>query len=169
VKRVEDVVEVFALIARKTNARLVFVGDGPERPRALDRAEELGVRQHILFLGKHASVDELLACADVLLLPSENESFGLAALEGMACGAPVIATAVGGIPEVVTHGENGYLFPVGAVQEMAAAALDILGDAALHKRLAEAGRRTAVERFSASSVVPMYEAHYERVLRARGA
>ena len=169
VKRVEDVVEVFARICKHVDARLVFVGDGPERPRALDRAEELGVRPRILFLGKHASVDELLACADLLLLPSENESFGLAALEAMACGAPVIATDVGGLPEVVDHGVTGYLFPVGAVEEMADAAVELLEDGDRHKRFSAAGRRTAVERFSASSVVPMYEAHYERVLRGGGA
>ena len=165
VKRVEDVVEVFARICKHVDARLVFVGDGPERPRALDRAEELGVRPRILFLGKHASVDELLACADLLLLPSETESFGLAALEAMACGAPVIATDVGGIPEVVDHGETGYLFPVGAVQEMADAAVELLLDGERHKRFAAAGRATAVERFSAAAVVPEYEAHYQRVLR----
>ncbi|HSG09181.1 MAG TPA: N-acetyl-alpha-D-glucosaminyl L-malate synthase BshA [Longimicrobiales bacterium] len=169
VKRVQDVVEVFARICQHVDARLVFVGDGPERPRALDRAEELGVRPRILFLGKHASVDELLACADLLLLPSETESFGLAALEAMACGAPVIATDVGGLPEVVDHGETGYLFPVGAVDEMAAAAVELLKNAELHKRFAEAGRRTAVERFSAASVVPLYEGLYQRVLKGGGA
>jgi N-acetyl-alpha-D-glucosaminyl L-malate synthase BshA len=169
VKRVEDVVEVFARVCKHLDARLVFVGDGPERPRALDRAEELGVRPRILFLGKHASVDELLACADLLLLPSQSESFGLAALEAMACGAPVIATDVGGLPEVVDHGVTGYLFPVGAVEEMADAAVELLKDGERHKRFSAAGRRTAVERFSASSVVPMYEAYYERVLRGGGA
>ncbi|GMV07540.1 MAG: N-acetyl-alpha-D-glucosaminyl L-malate synthase BshA [Gemmatimonadota bacterium] len=169
VKRVEDVVEVFARISRKVDARLVLVGDGPERPRALDRAEELGVRPRILFLGKHASVDELLACADLFLLPSENESFGLAALEAMACGAPVVASDTGGIPEVVTHGETGYLFAPGSVAEMAEAGTAILTDPALWTRLSQAGRQVAVERFSASSVVPLYERLYERVLAGVGA
>lgn len=169
VKRVEDVVEVFARISRKVDARLVFIGDGPERPRALDRAEELGVRPRILFLGKHASVDELLACADLFLLPSENESFGLAALEAMACGAPVVASNAGGIPEVVTHGETGYMFAPGSVEEMADAGTAILTDPGLWTRLSEAGRRVAVERFSAASVVPQYERLYERVLAGVGA
>ena len=164
VKRVEDVVEVFARIAKKVDARLVFVGDGPERPRALDRAIELGVRPKVLFLGKHASVDELLACADLFLLPSENESFGLAALEAMACGAPVVASSAGGIPELIAHGETGYLFDVGAVDDMAAGGIEILSDPERWRAFSGAGRRVAVERFSATSVVPMYERLYERVV-----
>jgi len=164
VKRVEDVVEIFARIVEKVDARLVLVGDGPERPRALDRAEELGVRPRVLFLGKHASVDELLTCADLFLLPSENESFGLAALEAMACGAPVVASNTGGLPEVVTHGETGYLFPPGDVANMAAGGIEILTDPARARAFAEAGRRVAIERFSATSVVPMYERLYERVV-----
>jgi len=170
VKRVEDVVEVFARICEKVDARLVFVGDGPERPRALDRAEELGVRPRILFLGKHASVDELLAWADVSLLPAENEAFGLAALAAMASGAPVVASDAGGIPEVVAHGETGYLFPAGSVAEMAEAGIALLSDPQLWTRFSQAGRQVAVERFSAASVVPQYEALYQRVLdRAGGA
>ena len=168
VKRVEDVVEVFARIVRKVPARLVMVGDGPERPRAVDRAEELGLRSQVLFLGKHASVDELIACADVLLLPSENESFGLAALEGMASGAPVVASRVGGLPEVVEHGVSGFLLPVGDVDAMAEAAVEVLSDPVLHKRIAEAARRRAEECFGAASVVPRYEAIYDRVLSGGG-
>lgn len=168
VKRVEDVVEVFARICKKVDARLVFVGDGPERPRALDRAEELGVRPRILFLGKHASVDELLACADLFLLPSENESFGLAALEAMACGAPVVASNIGGIPEVVTHGETGYLLPVGDIEGMAEAGIRILTDPDESQRLSLAGRQEAEDRFSARAVVPLYERLYERVLSEKG-
>ncbi len=163
VKRVEEVVEVFARIVKEVDARLVFVGDGPERPRALDRAEELGVRPRVLFLGKHDSVDELLACADLFLLPSEDESFGLAALEAMACGTPVVASNAGGIPEVVAHGEAGYLFDVGAVEDMAAGGIEILTDSGRWRTFSEAGRRIAVERFSATSVVPAYERVYERV------
>lgn len=169
VKRVENVVEVFARICEKVDARLVFVGDGPERPRALDRAEELGVRPRVLFLGKHASVDELLACADLFLLPSDNESFGLAALEAMASGAPVVASNAGGIPEVVTHGETGYLFDPGAVDEMAAAGVEILTDPRLWTRLSQQGREDAEARFSAASVVPAYERLYERVVAGGGA
>ena len=164
VKRVEDVVEVFSRISRKTPARLVMVGDGPERARAAERADQLGVRESVMFLGKHASVDELLSCADLFLLTSENESFGLAALEAIACGAPVVASRVGGLPEAVSHGETGYLFPVGAVDEMAEAGLRILTDPAHHKALVAAGQAMVDEQFSADAVVPRYEAYYERVL-----
>lgn len=163
-KRVDQVVEIFERIQREVPARLVMIGDGPERPRAAARAAELGLRDQVLFLGKHASVDELLSCADLFLLPSETESFGLAALEALACGAPVVASRVGGLPEVVEDGVNGYLFPVGAVEDMADAGVALLSDEALHARFAEAGRALAVERFSARSVVPRYEAYYERVL-----
>jgi N-acetyl-alpha-D-glucosaminyl L-malate synthase BshA len=168
VKRVEDVVEIFARVLRKVPARLVMVGDGPERPRALERAEELGVRPNVLFLGKHDSVNELLTCADLFLLPSQSESFGLAALEAMACGAPVIASAAGGLPEVVEHEETGYLFRPGDVDAMAEAGIQILRDGALRARLAEAGRRVAVDRFGAASVVPRYEALYDRMLQDTG-
>lgn len=164
VKRVEDVVEVFARIARKTPARLVMVGDGPERIRAAERADQLGVRKQVVFLGKHGSVDELLACADLFLLPSENESFGLAALEAMACGAPVVASNTGGVPELVTHGETGYLLDVGDVEGMAEAGLRLLTDPDHHKLMVEAGQAHVDEHFTADAVVPRYEAYYDRVL-----
>jgi L-malate glycosyltransferase len=164
VKRVEDVVEVFAGINTKVPSRLVLVGDGPERPRALERADLLGVREQVLFLGKHSSVDELLSCADLFLLPSESESFGLAALEAMACGAPVVASNTGGLPEVVEDGVSGYLCDVRDVEAMAEAGVRILADPDRHTMMSEAGRALAVERFSADRVVPQYEAYYEKVL-----
>jgi N-acetyl-alpha-D-glucosaminyl L-malate synthase BshA len=164
VKRIPDVVEVFARISKEVPSRLVLVGDGPERPRALERAEELGVKDGILFLGKHSSVDELLACADLFLLPSRNESFGLAALEALACGTPVIATETGGLPELVIHGETGYLFPLGAVDEMADAGLALLKDPRLWARVSEAARSHAVERFSNERIVPLYEELYRDVV-----
>jgi N-acetyl-alpha-D-glucosaminyl L-malate synthase BshA len=164
VKRIPDVVEVFARLAAEVPARLVLVGDGPERPRAVERAEELGVSDQLLFLGKHQSVDELLACADLFLLPSKNESFGLAALEALSCGVPVIASKMGGLPEVVTHGETGFLFPMGNVQEMADAGLSLLKDPDRWTRFSEAARADAIGRFSTDRVVPMYEALYQDVL-----
>jgi L-malate glycosyltransferase len=164
VKRVEDVVAAFARMRTSVPARLIMVGDGPDRPRAAQKAAELGVQDHVVFLGKHQSVEELLACADLLLLPSETESFGLAALESMACGAPVVASRAGGLPELVVDGETGFLCDVGAVDDMGDAGARILKDEALHASMAEAGRRVAEDRFSAAAVVPLYEAHYERVL-----
>ena len=166
VKRVEDVVTVFAGIAARVPARMVFVGDGPDRPRAAQRAAELGVQDQVVFLGKHQSVDELLACADLFLLPSETESFGLAALEAMACGAPVIASRAGGLPEVIDDGETGILCDVGATDAMAEAGVRLLTDDDLHARIAGAARRAAERRFSADVVVPSYESYYQRVLDA---
>jgi N-acetyl-alpha-D-glucosaminyl L-malate synthase BshA len=164
VKRVGDVVDVFARIRERVAARLVMVGDGPDRPRAQQQAVELGLADEVVFLGKHQSVDELLSCADLFLLPSETESFGLAALEAMSCGAPVVASRTGGLPEVVEDGETGYLLPVGAVEEMAEAAVSILADEERHRTMSEAGVALAHERYSADAVVPRYEAHYARVL-----
>ena len=167
VKRVLDVVEVFAKIREKVKARLVLVGEGPDRPRALSRAADLGLGDDVLFLGRHGSVEELLSCADLFLLPSSSESFGLAALEAMACGAPVVASNAGGLPEVIEDGVSGYLFPVGAIDEMAEAGVHILSDDAFRKQMSLAARALAVERFSAGAIVPMYEALYERVLAGK--
>ncbi len=165
-KRVIDVVEVYAKVANRVPARLVMIGDGPDRPRARERAEDLGVADSVVFLGKHASVEELLPCADLFLLPSESESFGLVALEAMASGAPVVATRVGGLPEVVPHGEAGYLFECGDIAAMADGAVEIISDAAVWDRFSAAGRQIAVERFSSEQIVPAYERYYESILGA---
>jgi N-acetyl-alpha-D-glucosaminyl L-malate synthase BshA len=168
VKRIPDVVEVFARISREVPARLVLVGDGPERARAMDKATELGVLEKVLFLGKHQSVDELLACADLFLLPSKNESFGLSALEALACGTPVIGSDMGGLPEVVVHGETGFLFPLGNVEEMADAGISLLKDQDRWTRFSCAARSDAVARFSNDRVVPMYEDLYRDVIEGNG-
>ncbi|MDT8368448.1 MAG: N-acetyl-alpha-D-glucosaminyl L-malate synthase BshA [Longimicrobiales bacterium] len=164
VKRVDDVVRIFARVRARMPARLVMVGDGPERPRAREQVEALGLQDDVVFLGKHAAVEELLSCADLFLLPSESESFGLAALEAMACGTPVIASDAGGLPEVVEDGEVGYLCPVGDTDAMGEAAADLLADAERYARFSSAAREVAIDRFSTARVVPQYEAHYLRVL-----
>jgi N-acetyl-alpha-D-glucosaminyl L-malate synthase BshA len=170
VKRVDDAVRVFARISRKVPARLVLIGDGPERGRALQVAEQEGVAQRVVFLGKQESVAELLACADLALVPSENEAFGLVALEAMACGVPVIASDVGGVSEVVPDGVAGRLLPVGAIDEMADAGMQFLLDDARWKAASVAARSVA-ETFSSELVVSQYERHYQKVLDmpARGA
>jgi N-acetyl-alpha-D-glucosaminyl L-malate synthase BshA len=168
VKRVTDVVEIFARVAERIPSRLVMVGDGPERPRALERAEQLGVADRTVFLGKHSSVDELLACSDLFLLPSENESFGLAALEAMSCGSPVVGAKAGGLPEVVPDGGAGVLFDVGDVDGMGQAAVRLLSDDDRWQAASDQARAAAVERFSAERVVPQYERYYETVIAHYG-
>jgi N-acetyl-alpha-D-glucosaminyl L-malate synthase BshA len=164
VKRVWDVVSVFAGVAERMPARLIMIGDGPERPRAVEAAQALGVEERVTFLGKHGAVEEILSCADLFLLPSESESFGLAALEAMASGAPVVVSNAGGLTEVVPHGEAGYLHDVGDVDGMTAGAIEILSDPDRWKAFSEAGRAVAVERFSAKHVVPMYEDYCQHVI-----
>jgi len=162
VKRVDDAVRVFARVARAMPARLLLVGDGPERGRAQEIAGEENVADRVLFMGKQESVAELLACADLFLLPSQLEAFGLVALEAMACGVPVVGTRVGGVPEVVPP-EAGYLAPVGAVDEMADAAIALLSDEERFQAARRAARANA-ERFDANAVVAQYMDYYERIL-----
>jgi N-acetyl-alpha-D-glucosaminyl L-malate synthase BshA len=164
VKRVLDVVKVFAQVAREMPARLVLVGDGPERSAAEWLAHDLGIQCHVRFLGKQERVNELLALADLMLMPSELESFGLAALEAMACKVPSIATRGGGVPELIDDGVTGLLYEVGDVDGMAAGAIGLLKDRDRLEAMREAGRKTAQERFCSSLVVPHYVRYYESVL-----
>ena len=167
VKRVEDVVEIFARVLGEIPSRLVLVGDGPDLPRARVKVEELGIRDRVVFLGEYTPVQELLSCSDLFLLPSGSESFGLAALEAMACGSPVVASRVGGLPEVIMDGETGYLCEAGDIDEMAAASIKILSDDKHRKELSDAGRAFAVKHFSSECIVPQYEEYYRRILGSR--
>ena len=167
VKRVLDVVEVFRQVLEKVPARLLLVGDGPDRVKAELLCREQGTCHAVTFLGSLPLIEEVLVGADLFLLPSESESFGLSALEAMACHVPVIATAVGGLPEVVLHGETGYLYPVGDVDSMAEAAVRVLSDDDLRARLGRAARKRAVEHFDQDRVVGRYREIYERVLQRR--
>jgi N-acetyl-alpha-D-glucosaminyl L-malate synthase BshA len=164
VKRVLDAVKVFARIACEVPAQLVLIGDGPDRSAAEWLAHELGIHSRVHFLGKMERVNELLPLADLLLMPSQLESFGLAALEAMACKVPSIATRVGGVPELIDDGETGLLYEVGDVASMAQGALSLLSDPARLDIMREAGRKTAQKRFCASLVVPQYVKFYEHVL-----
>jgi N-acetyl-alpha-D-glucosaminyl L-malate synthase BshA len=145
-------------------ARLLLVGDGPDRSSAEWLANSKGLQNRIHFLGKQERVHELLPVADLMLMPSELESFGLAALEAMACKVPTIATRVGGVPELITDGVTGRLFPVGDVDGMGAAAIELLSDEDRLRTMAEAGRRFAQDHYCASRIIPLYERYYERVL-----
>jgi N-acetyl-alpha-D-glucosaminyl L-malate synthase BshA len=165
---VRDVVGVFARVAKRVPSVLVMVGDGPERQQAEAEAQQLGVADRVFFLGQIESVAPLLAGADVFLLPSTNESFGLSALEALASGVPVIGTDAGGLPEVVRHGETGFLCPVGDVEAMSEAAVRLLEDRDLWQTMSERAAADARERFSLDSIVAEYEAFYEYTLaRAR--
>ena len=163
-KRVDDVLAAYERVARGRRCRLALLGDGPERPRIEAEVRARGLADRVDFLGETLDVAATLRRARVFLLPSETESFGLAALEALACGVPVVASRTGGLPEVVREGEDGYLLPVGDVDTMASAVARILDDAALHARLAAAARAGAVARFSRAPMVGRYERYYERVL-----
>jgi len=166
VKRVVDVVKVFAEVARQVPAQLVLVGDGPDRSAAEWLAHDLCINDKIHFMGKQERVNELLPLADLMVMPSQLESFGLAALEAMACKVPAIATRVGGVPELIDDGVTGLLYPVGAVEEMAAGAVGLLTDRGRLDAMREAGRATAKKRFCANMVVDKYVRYYHEVLNA---
>ncbi len=163
VKRVLDVIGTFERVWRKVPSRLILVGDGPDRGKVEQYCRENRICGGITFVGSLPLIEEVLAGADLFLLPSESESFGLAALEAMSCEVPVIATNAGGLPEVVVDGETGFLCDVGDVEGMAAAALRLLQDEDLRKTMGAAARRRAVEVFSQDAVVQRYRAIYDRV------
>jgi N-acetyl-alpha-D-glucosaminyl L-malate synthase BshA len=164
VKRVVDVVKIFAWVERVMPAQLVMIGDGPDRSAAEWLAHDMGIQDKVHFLGKLERVNEILPLADILLMPSELESFGLAALEAMACKVPSIATRVGGVPELIDDGITGLLYEVGDIEGMSMGALSLLKDRDKLNAMREAGRKTAQKRFCSSLVVPHYVRYYESVL-----
>jgi N-acetyl-alpha-D-glucosaminyl L-malate synthase BshA len=164
VKRVAAAIEVFGRIRSQTRARLLMVGDGPDMGEAVQRTRALGLSDDVLFVGEQDQVLPLLSISDVFLLPSAQESFGLAALEAMACEVPVIASRVGGLPEVITHEENGFLHAPDDLEGMARSAVMVLTDERLHRRVAGAARRTVHQRFCDVKIVPIYEAYYQEIL-----
>jgi len=165
VKRIEDVVRIFAGIRQQIPAKLLLVGDGPERPMAEELVRQLGLCDDVRMLGKQQDIEDIFIISDLFLLPSEHESFGLAALEAMAAGVPVVATDAGGIKEVVIPGVNGELGSVGDVQGMAAKAVAILQDPAVLEKY-RSGAKAQAQHFDISLIVPKYEEVYERCLRA---
>ena len=167
VKRVLDCVRILARVRKQAPAHLLMVGDGPDRAPAQQLARELGVNQHVSFLGKQDHVERLIRLAHVLLMPSEMEAFGLAALEAMACGVPPVATKVGGVPELITHGVDGFIEPVADVEAQASRVIELLTGPALYERMAAAARRTALDRFCTERIIPLYERYYEDVCAAR--
>ncbi len=170
VKRPADCVEILAKVLQKGgNARLIMVGDGPEYSAVHHRARTLGVLERTMFVGKQPKIADYLGVADVSLLPSELESFGLAALEAQSCEVPVVASRVGGIPEVVTDGETGFMSDIGDTEKMSDDVLKLLGDDEMRAAFGKRGRELAISRYSSEKIIPQYIAFYEKVLQAANA
>lgn len=168
VKRVTDVVRVFKRVLDHVDARLIMVGEGPERMAAVGVAKQLGISDRIKYVGNYENIESIIPCADLVIQPSEHESFGLVPLEAMACQVPVIATASGGIVEVIEHGVSGYLCEVGDIEHMAQCAIEILSDEAKAKEMGRRGQIRALSDFRRDDMVDQYEALYEEVLAMRG-
>lgn len=166
VKRVQDCVRILAEVRTQLPARLVLVGDGPDRSDTERLARELGVSDYVRFLGKQSALPEILSMADVFLLPSQQESFGLSALEAMSCGVPVVATNIGGIAEVIRHGETGYVAELGDVRRMAKYCVELLTQPKKLQAFREASRQRAVDVYDINLIVPMYEEIYHQARSA---
>ncbi|MBL7998621.1 MAG: N-acetyl-alpha-D-glucosaminyl L-malate synthase BshA [Candidatus Kapabacteria bacterium] len=164
VKRVQDTIRILAEVRNTINAKLILVGDGPDRTDTERLARELNVSDAVMFLGKQTALPQILSAADVFLLPSQSESFGLSALEAMSCSVPVVASNVGGIPEVVTHGENGYIAEFGDVTRMAKYTAELLTNPKKWEVFSANARRTATEKFDTKLIIPQYETLYTELV-----
>jgi len=163
-KRVDDCIRIFKKIREKIPAKLLLIGDGPERSNCEYLAKDIGVDKDVTFYGNQESFVEILSIADLFLMPSQSESFGLSALEAMACGVPVISSNAGGLPELNHHGETGYIAEIGDINKMAEYALSLLGDPNKYKIFSENALDRAVSLFSSEKIIPEYEKYYEEVL-----
>ena len=166
VKRVQDTIRILAEVIKTIPTKLILVGDGPERSDAEKLSRELGVSEHVKFLGKQHALVDLLSAADIFLLPSQSESFGLSALEAMSCGTPVVASNIGGIPEVVIHGESGYVAEFGDVDRMAKYVIGLLTNNKKWASFSENARRIAVEKFDCKHIIPKYENLYKELIES---
>jgi N-acetyl-alpha-D-glucosaminyl L-malate synthase BshA len=164
VKNTPDVIRIFKLINDQIPSRLVLVGDGPDAPNILRLADELGLKNRVFFLGGQDMVENILCKADLFLLPSASEAFGLAALESLACGVPVVGSIVGGLPELVENGKVGYLEPIGDVKAMAQRSLEILSDKNLYSMMAANARKLTIAKFDTKDIVKQYYDFYQEVL-----
>lgn len=163
VKRVGDVIRIFHEVRKKVPSRLFLIGDGPDRSQCEQLARDLGIYQDVKFLGKQTEVVPLLSAADLFLMPSQSESFGLSALEAMACEVPVVSSSVGGLPELVLHGQTGFIAEIGDIDRMSRYAIDLLSNPQKHSMFAAAARKRALE-FNSEKIVAQYEQYYERIL-----
>ncbi|MEF2964321.1 N-acetyl-alpha-D-glucosaminyl L-malate synthase BshA [Paenibacillus sp. M1] len=164
VKRVGDVVDVFSMVNEQVPSKLLFVGEGPDLPKIQWKIKEMGLEDRVHFLGKQDDIAQVISMADVLLLPSEKESFGLVALEAMACGIPTVGSEAGGIPELVAHGETGFLAPIGDTRRMADYCISLFNDPELASRVRKACLNRAKCYFSSDTITSVYESIYYRVL-----
>ena len=164
VKRVPDTIRIFDLVKKEVPSKLLLVRDGPERSECERLCRQLDLCDDVKFLGKQDGLVEILNSADLFLIPSQSESFGLAALEAMACGLPVISSSVGGLPELVKHNESGFIAEIGDVERMAKYAIDLLTNEKKYSLFSKNARERAVQLFDVSKVVPMYEKHYQNIL-----
>jgi L-malate glycosyltransferase len=166
VKRVTDVIRIFNEVQKKIPSVLILIGDGPDRSQCEMLCREFGIQEKVRFLGKQVELVPILSTADLFLMPSQSESFGLSALEAMACEVPVISSSVGGLPELQVHGQTGFIAEFGDIDRMARYAIDLLTNSSKHKLFAEAARKRASE-FESSKIVSQYEQYYERILAAQ--
>ncbi len=164
VKRVNDVIKIFNLVQKEIPSKLLLVGDGPERFECERLVRELNLADNVKFLGKQDGLVEILSSSDLFLIPSQSESFGLAALEAMSCGLPVISSSVGGLPELVKHNECGFISEIGDIDRMAKYSLDLLTNEKKYEVFSQNARNRAVTKFDKSIIVPMYEEHYKKIL-----
>jgi N-acetyl-alpha-D-glucosaminyl L-malate synthase BshA len=169
VKRVGDVIRIFDEVLKKVPATLVLAGDGPDRSSCEHLVRELGIQEHVRFLGKQTELVQILSSADLMLMPSQSESFGLAALEAMACGVPVISSSVGGLPELQVHGQTGYIAEIGDIGRMAKYAVELLGNDTRMAMFRQACRARAVEHFDVKKIVTLYENYYREIVQREDA
>ena len=163
VKRVQDVIRIFSEVRKKLPSKLILIGDGPDRSLCEMLCRELEIQENVKFLGKQAEIVDLLSAADLFLMPSQSESFGLSALEAMSCGVPVVSSSVGGLPELNIHNQTGFIAEIGDVERMARYAIDLLTNTVKHKSFSEAARARATE-FNQDKIVTLYENYYQKVL-----
>jgi len=164
VKRVPDTIKIFDLVQKEVPSKLILVGDGPDRSECERLARQLNLTDKVKFLGKQDGLVEILTSSDLFLIPSQSESFGLAALEAMSCGLPVISSSVGGLPELVAHNECGFIAEIGDIERMAKYAIDLLTNEKKYKIFSQNARERAVRKFDINKVVPLYEEEYRKVL-----
>jgi L-malate glycosyltransferase len=166
VKRVPDTIKIFEKVQKEIPSKLILVGDGPDRSECEKLSRQLDLCDKVKFLGKQEGLVEILSSSDIFLIPSQSESFGLAALEAMACGLPVVSSSVGGLPELVRHNESGFIAEIGDVERMAKYTIELLSNEKKYTLFSENARQRAVTQFDTSKVVPMYEEYYERILKS---